>query len=63
MAEIELNALMGQCLSRRIDNIETTKGEVEAWQIHRNNKISKIDWRFERKDARIKLKYLYPKIK
>ena len=62
MAEIELNVLMGQCLSRRIDNIETTKGEVEAWQIHRNNKTSKIDRRFETKDARIKLKYLYPKL-
>lgn len=56
MAEIELNVLMGQCLSRRIDNIETMKEEVEAWQIHRNNKTSKIDWRFETKDARIKLK-------
>jgi hypothetical protein len=62
MAEIELNVLMGQCLNRRIDNIETMKEEVEAWQKHRNNKLSKIDWRFQTKDARIKLKYLYPKL-
>lgn len=62
MAEIELNVLMGQCLSRRIDNIKTIKMEVEAWQRHRNNKVSKINWRFETKDARIKLKRLYPKI-
>ena len=30
MAEIELNVLMGQCLNRRIDNIETMKREVKA---------------------------------
>jgi transposase len=28
MAEIELRVLMGQCLNRRIDNIETMKQEV-----------------------------------
>lgn len=31
MAEIELNVLNGQCLNRRIDNIETVEKEVEAW--------------------------------
>jgi len=30
MAEIELNVLMGQCLNRRIDNMETMKKEVKA---------------------------------
>src|SRR6478735_640380 len=44
MAEIELHVLMGQCLNRRIDNIKTMKEEVAAWQKHRNNKLSKIDW-------------------
>ena len=62
MAEIELNVLNGQCLNRRIDNINTVKQEVEAWQDHRNNKKSVINWRFETKDARIKLKRLYPSI-
>ena len=62
MAEIELNVLMGQCLNRRIDNMETMKEEVDAWQEHRNNKIAKIDWQFQTKDARIKLKHLYPKL-
>jgi hypothetical protein len=28
VGEIELNVLMGQCLNRRIDNIETMKQEV-----------------------------------
>jgi hypothetical protein len=62
MAEIELNVLTGQCLSRRIDSIETIKREVKAWQDHRNNRVSTINWQFTTKDARIKLKRLYPSI-
>jgi DDE superfamily endonuclease len=62
MAEIELNVLMGQCLNRRIDEIEKIKTEVAAWQSHRNNKVCKINWQFNCKDARIKLKKLYPTI-
>ena len=38
MAEIELNVLMGQCLNRRIDKIETMQKEAHAWEMHRNNK-------------------------
>jgi hypothetical protein len=62
MAEIELNVLQGQCLNRRIDNIEEIKEEVDAWQSHRNSKIAKIDWQFTTRKARIKLKRLYPSI-
>jgi hypothetical protein len=62
MAEIELNVLMGQCLNRRIDNMKTMKQEVEAWKEHRNNKEAVINWQFTTKDARIKLKKLYPSI-
>jgi len=62
MAEIELNVLNGQCLNRRIDNVETVISEVEAWQNHRNNKNAKINWRFTTKDSRIKLKRLYPSL-
>lgn len=62
MAEIELNVLNGQCLNRRIDKIDTVKQEVKAWQDHRNNKCSVINWRFTTKGARIKLKRLYPSI-
>lgn len=62
MAEIELNVLMGQCLNRRIDNMETMKKEVQAWQTHRNNKDAKIKWRFTCEEARVKLLKLYPSI-
>jgi len=60
MAEIELRVLSGQCLNRRLDTIEEMKKEVKAWEKQRNNKNSKISWHFTTKDARIKLKKLYP---
>ncbi len=60
MAEIELNVLNGQCLSRRIDDISLVKSEVEAWQDHRNNKDARINWQFTTDNARVKLKRLYP---
>ena len=62
MAEIELHVLNGQCLNRHISTIEEIKNEVEAWQTHRNNKNSKINWQFTNKEARVKLKRLYPSL-
>jgi uncharacterized protein YxeA len=60
MAEIELRVLNGQCLDRHIHSIEKMKKEVKAWQKCRNNQNAKIDWQFTTKEARIKLKRLYP---
>ena len=62
IAEIELSVLQGQCLNRRIADIETMKNEVDSWQINRNNQIKKINWQFTTDNARIKLKRLYPKL-
>lgn len=62
MAEIELHVLNGQCLNRPISSMKEIKEEVEAWQSNRNNKHSKIKWQFTNKDARVKLKRLYPSI-
>lgn len=62
MAEIELNVLMGQCLNRRIGDMDTIKSEVHAWQQGRNNKEARINWQFTNDKARIKLKRLYPTI-
>ena len=62
MAEIELHVLNGQCLNRHIPTMQKIKEEVAAWQNNRNNKNSKINWQFENKDARIKLKRLYPSL-
>lgn len=60
VAEIELSVLSGQCLSRRIGKIETLKREVVSWEQLRNNANAMVNWQFTTKDARIKLKRLYP---
>ena len=60
MAEIELHVLNAQCLNRHIATMEDMQKEVLAWQEHRNNKNAVINWQFTTKDARIKLKRLYP---
>jgi hypothetical protein len=62
MAEIELNVLSRQCLNRHIDDIKKVKKEVTAWEKNRNKRKNKIEWRFTTKDARIKLKKLYPSV-
>jgi hypothetical protein len=62
MAEIELHVLNGQCLNRHMSSIDAIKEEVDAWQSNRNNKNSQINWQFTTKDARVKLKKLYPSI-
>ncbi len=38
MVEIEFQVQNKQCLSRHIATMEEVKKEVEAWQLHRNNK-------------------------
>ena len=60
MAEIELSHLSRQCLKRRIPDQDTMKREVAAWVKYRNDRSSKMKWRFTTEDARIKLKFLYP---
>jgi transposase len=60
MVEIEIGVLVGQCLDRRIPDIETVKREVLAWQTSRNQKQVKIDWQFTTETARKKLGRLYP---
>jgi hypothetical protein len=62
IAEIEFSALSGQCLNRRIADIETMRSEVAAWQSDRNNRGAPVNWRFTTEDARIKLTRLYPKL-
>ena len=62
MAEIALRLLSGQCLSQRFPSRERLKAEVAAWQKRNDDAPMKTDWRFTTKDARIKLKRLYPRI-
>jgi hypothetical protein len=62
IAEIELSVLCGQCLDQRIRDQETLKQILAAWEAERNTKATKVNWRFTTKDARIKLKRLYPSL-
>ena len=62
IAEIELNVMTRQCLKRRVDNIETLRQELMAWEHDRNISEDKINWHFKTADARIKLISLYPTV-
>jgi hypothetical protein len=62
MAETELSTLTRQCLDRRIPDRLTLAREVSAWEISRNEAEATVDWQFTTKDARVKLKRLYPTI-
>ncbi len=55
--------IIGQCLNRKIHNVEKIMSEVEAWQTHRENKDAKVNWQFTANDTRINLSRLYPSIK
>jgi hypothetical protein len=63
-AENELSSLTRQCVARRrFPTISKLKGETKAWSQRSNDKQKGVDWQFQIKDARAKLKSLYPKIK
>ena len=62
MAEIELSAL-GRDLPDRVGNRATLERHIQAWQHRRNAAATKADWQFTTKDARIKLRKLYPIMK
>jgi len=62
VAEIELSILTRQGLHNRIASKEELEDKVKGWFKARNQNTSKVDWQFTTKDARIKLKRLYPKM-
>ena len=62
IAEIELSCLTRQCLGRRIANLDTLNRELHAWQDTANADQRQVDWQFTAKDARVKLRHLYPTI-
>ena len=58
--EVEFSVLERQCLDRRIGSLARLQSEVGAWEQERNRQRVEVDWQFRTKDARIKLKHLYP---
>ena len=61
IAEIELNVMTRQCLSRRIEEIGVLRQELAAWEQDRNEHSACIQWQFTTDNARTKLVSLYPK--
>ena len=61
IAEIELNVMTRQCLSRRIENMDLLRLELAAWENDRNEHTACIQWQFTTNEARTKLVSLYPK--
>ena len=61
IAEIELNVMTRQCLSRRIPDISKLRQELAAWETNRNHAGANICWHFTTDNAREKLMSLYPK--
>jgi len=61
IAEIELSAMVAQCLGQRcIPCIKTLNEELLIWHIHRNQFQKGVNWQFTTKNARIILKSLFP---
>jgi uncharacterized small protein (DUF1192 family) len=58
--EIELSVLSGQCLERRIPNVEVLSSEIATWESQRNQQKPSVCWGFKIKDARKKMQRLYP---
>ena len=61
MAEVELNVMTRQCLSRRIAAVDELRQELAAWETGRNKSVARINWQFTTESARTKLISLYPK--
>lgn len=62
IAECELSVLKRQALDDRFESKEVLQKQVNAWVKNRNNAQKGVNWQFKTKDARIKLKKLYPTI-
>ena len=60
MAEIEIGLLVRGCLDRRIGSEKEFRSEVRAYLEWKNEDMKPIKWQFTNKQARIKLKSLYP---
>jgi len=61
IAEIELAAMTAQCLGKnRFPGTKSLNEELAAWHTKRNQSQRGVSWHFTTKDARIKLKRLYP---
>jgi hypothetical protein len=59
-AEIEISIVERGCLSRPVGDVPTIERRVRALEDERNVRHATIDWQFTNRQARVKLKKLYP---
>ncbi len=59
-AEIEISVFERGCLSRPVPDTATLQQRVQALEAERNERRATIDWQFTSRQARLKLKKLYP---
>jgi len=59
-AEIEISIFERGCLSRPVPDTATLEQRVVALEAERNERRATIDWQFTNRQARVKLKKLYP---
>jgi len=62
IAECELSVLNRQGLPSHVATKIALELQVSIWYEQRNNQRKKVDWQFTTKDARTKLKKLYPSL-
>ena len=62
IAECELSVISRQALNKRIPTKEELELQVKTWADNRNKAQKNVDWQFTTKDARTKLKRLYPTV-
>lgn len=61
IAETELSSMSIQCLGNlRIPKIKELNERLADWERNRNQRQKGVKWQFTTKDARVKLKRLYP---
>lgn len=58
-AEIELSLISRQCLgNRRVPSLERLREVIDAWTDDANRRRVQINWRFSRRNARSKFRYI-----
>jgi hypothetical protein len=62
-AEIEISSFEHGCLSRPVGDMQTVEQRMGALEAERNTHRATSDWQFTTRQARIKLKKLYPVVK
>jgi transposase len=62
MAEIELSVLNRVALKQRIQSKAQLQKQIQAYLKEKNKAAIQINWQFTTKDARTKLKKLYPNV-